>query len=125
MPFERLPYLETFAKAAESGSFTAVARSLGLSQAAISQRIQALERDLVASLFCRHGGRVLLTDVGRCLYTYSQRILTLHAEARRALTGQTQPITGSLALAASSVPGEHVVPALLPGFHRRHPQLQN
>lgn len=37
----RLPYLETFSKAAELSSFTAAAKALRLTQAAVSQRVQA------------------------------------------------------------------------------------
>jgi hypothetical protein len=62
-----LAHLETFAEAAESGSFTAAARALGLTQAAVSQRVQALERDLGVALFHRQGGRASLTDAGRQL----------------------------------------------------------
>jgi DNA-binding transcriptional LysR family regulator len=42
MSVEQLPHLETFLQAAELGSFTAAARALKLTQAAVSQRIQAL-----------------------------------------------------------------------------------
>ena len=52
-----LPHIDTFSKAAELSGFTAAARALGLTQAAVSQRIQALERDLDKSLFDRRGGR--------------------------------------------------------------------
>jgi regulatory helix-turn-helix LysR family protein len=48
-----LPHLGTFARAAELGSFTAAAVELGGSQAAVSQRIAALERQLKVSLFQR------------------------------------------------------------------------
>src|SRR5262249_11819818 len=46
MAAEQLPYLETFALAAELGNFTAAARALGLTQAAVSQRVHALEQEL-------------------------------------------------------------------------------
>ena len=64
---DELPYLATFVKAAELSSFTAAAQALGLSQSAVSLRVQALERELRATLFDRRGGRVLLTDAGRRL----------------------------------------------------------
>lgn len=62
-------------------NFTGAAKALGLTQAAVSQRIQALEKTLNKSLFERRAGRVLLTEAGRQLYTYVQRILDLHREA--------------------------------------------
>lgn len=120
----RLPHLETFARAAELTSFTAAARSLRLSQAAVSQRIHALEKALGTPLFARQGGGVQLTDAGRTLYDYAQRILALHQEAHREITGHDPPLTGELSLAASSVPGEHLLPMLLAGFGQRHPLIR-
>src|SRR5439155_21263159 len=124
MADEQLPNLETFAKAAELSSFTAAARALGLTQAAVSQRIQALEQMLKGHLFHRQGGHVLLTDAGRRLYGYAQRILALHREATNDITGRDTPLTGELTLAASSVPGEHLLPALLASFQERHAHVQ-
>src|SRR5262249_19885235 len=124
MPTGPLPHLQTFAKAAELSCFTAAARSLGLTQAAVSQRIHTLEGDIGLALFRRQGGRAFLTDAGRRLYAYAQRILALHAEARQAVTGQSQPPAGELTLAASSVPGEHLLPAVLPAFQQKHPHIQ-
>jgi DNA-binding transcriptional LysR family regulator len=120
----QLPYLETFAKAAELNSFTAAARALGRTQAAVSQRIQALEQALGVTLFRRKGGRVYLTDAGRRLHPYAGRILELHQEARAAVTGSREPLAGELTLAASSVPGEHLLPALLSTFRERHPHVR-
>jgi DNA-binding transcriptional LysR family regulator len=119
-----LPHLETFVRAAEMGSFTAAARALNRTQATVSQRIAALEQELGVALFSRQGGGVLLTDAGRRLYGYAQRILELHREARQEVSGQPVPLTGELSLAASSVPGEHLLPGLLSTFHQRQPHIQ-
>ncbi len=124
MTADQLPHLDTFAKAAELGSFTAAAGALGLTQAAVSQRVQALEQVVNVPLFQRRGGRALLTDAGRRLYPYVQHILALHREARAAITGQKPPLMGELSLAASSIPGEHLLPDLLSRFQERHPHVQ-
>ncbi len=124
MATDQLPYLETFALAAERNSFTAAGRALGRTQAAVSQRIAALEQVLGVVLFDRRAGRVLLTEAGRRLYDYTRRILALHREAREQLTGRKTPLAGELALAASSVPGEHLLPALLAAFRQRHPHVR-
>ena len=120
----QLPHLETFSKAAELSSFTGAAKALGLTQAAVSQRIQALEKTLNKSLFDRRGGRVLLTEAGRALYGYAQKILELHREAREEITGHEHPVVGELEIAASSVPGEHLLPALLSVFGQMHPHVR-
>jgi DNA-binding transcriptional LysR family regulator len=120
----QLPHLETFAKAAELSCFTAAGRALGLTQAAVSQQVHALEKTLGVSLFDRRGGRVLPTEAAQRLYPYAQHILSLHTEARGAVTGQKVRVTGDLLLAASSIPGEHLLPALLPAFQERYPHLR-
>jgi DNA-binding transcriptional LysR family regulator len=122
--FGQLPHLDTFSKAAELSSFTGAARALRLTQAAVSQRMQTLEKALDTPLFKRQGGRVLLTEAGRKLYDYAQRILDLHGQARREITGLSAPVDGELLLAASSIPGECLLPRLLPVFRRKHPQLR-
>jgi DNA-binding transcriptional LysR family regulator len=76
------------------------------------------------SLFRRHAGRVALTKAGQQLYPFAQRILALHREARQKVTGQKIPETGELTLAASSIPGEHLLPAFLSGFRQRYPHIQ-
>lgn len=85
--FEKLPHLVAFARAAELGSFTAAALKLGISQAAVSQRIALLERRLGLGLllFDRRSGRGRLTEAGDCLLEYAAKILALHAEAVPAL----------------------------------------
>jgi DNA-binding transcriptional LysR family regulator len=119
----QLPYLETFARAAETSSFTGAAKALRLTQAAVSQRIQVLEKTLGTSLFQRRGGRVLLTEAGRKLYAYAQQILDLHRKARQDVTGHETPVAAELCLAASSIPGEHLLPALLSIFSQKHPHV--
>lgn len=121
MPTHPLPHLDTFAEAAERGGFTAAARALGLTQAAISQRIQQLEQAVGTPLFRRAGGRVALTEAGHRLHGFARRIIDLHAQARTAVTGVPGGATGELALAASSVPGQHLLPRVLAAFRHRHP----
>jgi molybdate transport repressor ModE-like protein len=124
MPFDHLPHLGTFAEAAERGSFTAAARHLGLSQAAVSQRIQTLERLLRTALFRREGGKVTLTEAGRKLHDHARPILALTARALADVTGAREPVKGELVLAASSVPGQHILPRTLATFRRLHPTVR-
>jgi LysR family transcriptional regulator, low CO2-responsive transcriptional regulator len=120
----QLPHLETFAIAAELNSFTAAAQALGLTQAAVSQRIHALEQSLGTALFDRKAGRILLTAAGQGLYIYAQQILALHRAAREEITGRKAPIVGDLLLAASSIPGEHLLPSLVSVYARQYPGIR-
>ena len=80
-----LPHLSTFARAAERGSFTDAAADLGVTQAAVSQRIAALERELRVSLFDRRAGRIALTEAGERLYELAR------TNPRPARGGQEEP----------------------------------
>lgn len=119
-----LPHLETFARAAECRSFTAAGRMLGLSQAAVSQRIHQLEAELNTPLFLRRAGRVELTTAGCRLYEYANGIAEMHAQARATVTGLPVTATGHLNLAASSVPGECLLPHRLAEFRQHHPAIE-
>jgi DNA-binding transcriptional LysR family regulator len=119
----QLPHLETFSKAAETSNFTSAAKALGLTQAAVSQHVHALEQTLGKPLFQRRGGKVLLTKAGQRLYDYAQQILDLHRKARMMVAGQEGPVAGDLFLAASSIPGEHLLPALVSDFGKKYPHI--
>lgn len=121
---EQLPHLSTFVEAAERGGFTAAARQLKITQAAVSQRIQQLETVLKTSLFRREGGRVSLSEAGRQLHQFARRILDLTDEARVAVTGRRGSVTRQLVLASSSVPGQHLLPPILARFSKRHSDVQ-
>lgn len=116
-----LPHLATFAKAAEQGSFTAAASELGITQAAVSQRIAVLEKELRTSLFDRRSGKIALTERGQRLYKFARKILDLHMQARTSLNGFHPAVSGDLPIAASSVPGEYFLPPLLSAFQAEHP----
>jgi DNA-binding transcriptional LysR family regulator len=118
-----LPHLATFAVVAERGAFTAAATELGVTQAAVSQRIALLEKELHISLFDRRAGRISLTEAGQRLYQYARQILDLHGQARMEIGDFRPAVSGDLPIAASSVPGECFLPALLSDFHAKHPQV--
>jgi DNA-binding transcriptional LysR family regulator len=118
-----LPHLATFAAVAERGGFTVAAADLGITQAAVSQRIAMLEKELRVSLFDRRTGRISLTEAGQRLYAYARRILDLHEQARSDLGGFHTPVSGDLPIAASSVPGECFLPALLSAFSEKYPHV--
>ena len=65
---------------ARLGSFRAAAARLNVSQPTVSMRVRELERLLGAILFDRSGQRAVLTEAGRDLVRYAERILTLAEE---------------------------------------------
>jgi DNA-binding transcriptional LysR family regulator len=118
-----LPHLSTFVRVAERGSFTAAAAELGITQAAVSQRVATLEGELRVSLFDRQTGRISLTEAGERLYKFARQIIDLHEKARRDIGGFHPSVSGDLPIGASSVPGECFLPALLSAFHAGYPDV--
>lgn len=78
--------LKSFHAAAETGSLTAAAERLGLSQSAVSRQIAALEDQLGQSVFQRHARGLVLTDTGHILH----RATADMAHAAQAVTSTLQ-----------------------------------
>jgi len=121
---EQLPYLDTFVRVADCNSFTVAAGQLGLTQAAVSQRIQALEKALDTSLFHRRKGRIEISASGESLYKFAQKILQLHRDAIANITGQRSTSAVELMLSCSSIPGQHILPELLTSFRQAHADVR-
>lgn len=117
-------HLNTFVLAAELQSFTGAASTLGMTQAAVSQHIAALEKELAVSLFHRTGRSVVLTEQGRTLYEYARQIVELADQACDKITNAPRVVSGTLKIAASTVPSEWLLPQLLVGFRKQYPDVQ-
>ncbi len=116
--------LQAFLAVAETGSFSAGAERVFLSQPAISKRIAGLERELNARLFDRLGRRVQLTPTGQALATRARAIVNELTDVRRALANLAGTIGGELALATSHHIGLHRIPEALKLFHARYPEVR-
>ena len=80
--------------------------------------------ELGTSLFDRLGVRVLLTDAGRIVYDYTERMFSLSGELRRALEELHGLERGYLRLGASSAPGLYILPPLIASFWKKFPGLE-
>lgn len=118
-----LRHLRTFCKVAELGNFTKAAKALHYTEAAVSQQIQALERELGVALFERTTRSVNLTLAGQCFYEFARKILELHQQALHSVRQVPAELIGEVRLAASTIPGEHLLPSLLPDFRQHYPQV--
>ena len=119
-----LHQLEIFAAVVATGSFSAAARRLGLTQPAVSLQIRGLEAHFGQPLLDRCGRGVRLTEAGQQVYAYATRILTLIQDLEAAVRGTTETPAGTLHLGCSTAPGECLLPRLLSAFRTRFPQVQ-
>jgi DNA-binding transcriptional LysR family regulator len=117
-----LNQLRSFLAVAESGSVRAAAEDLVVTQAAVSASIAALQKSLGVALVTPDGRGLRLTDAGASYARYARRILGLLDEAGRAAVAAADPERGELRIAAVTTAAEQIVPGILGGFRRRHPQ---
>jgi DNA-binding transcriptional LysR family regulator len=85
--------------------------------------VHRLEAEVRIGLFRRDAGRITLTRAGRKLYEFARRIIDLSAEARTTIRGLEPDLNGELALAASSIPGSHLLPPALSAYRKAHPHV--
>jgi DNA-binding transcriptional LysR family regulator len=118
----QLPDLAAFLAVATDRSFSAAARRLHRTQPAISQAVRRIEDELGERLFDRSSRDGTLTEAGRLLQDYAQRLLGLAGEAQTAIKELQQVRRGRVIMGAN----EAAVHSLLPHIERfasAHPKV--
>lgn len=116
--------LRYFVTAARLEHFTQAAEANHVSQPSLSQQIANLEAELGAPLFYRQGRSVRLTDAGRALLVYAERILEEVDAAKRAVQEVVGLRRGQLALWTLPTPGQHLLPRHLAAFRKEYPDIE-
>lgn len=118
-----LAQLEVFLAVAREGRFSLAAEKMYRTQSAVSQTIQKLEQELNEPLIDRSSRDGQLTDAGRVLQEYAERLLNLRNDAREALTELRELQKGKLAIAANEFTALYLLP-VLGEFRRLHPMIR-
>jgi DNA-binding transcriptional LysR family regulator len=113
--------LRVFVELAEHGSVRAAAKSLVVTESAVSAAVAALADEVGVALVERDGRGVRLTRAGIRYAEYARQILGLHSEAIAVARSESGPEHGLVRLAAVTTAGEHVLPDLLVSFRLGHP----
>jgi len=116
-----LDYLHTFVEVVRSGSFSEAARRLSITQPAVSFQVQRLERDLGVRLLDRRQKGVGMTEAGERLLAFAQDVVSQRESLVRDLEHLRETVAGNLAIAASTIPGEFLLPVMLSEFKALHP----
>src|SRR5213594_1744673 len=115
--------LEVFLAVAREGGFSRAAAKLFRTQSAVSQAIRKLESEIGEPLFDRSSRDGLLTDAGRVLQEYAERLLNLRNDAQEALVELRELHKGKLAIAANEFTALYLLPVLAE-FRRLHPMIK-
>ncbi len=118
-----LKQLRIFEAVAEHRNYTQAAKSLFLTQPAVSMQIRQLEEEAGMALFERSGKEVRLTDAGLELLHHARLIHQQLEEAQQAMAEMRGLKRGRLRLTMAST-ANYFAPRLLAGFCRRHPGVR-
>lgn len=113
--------LELFARVVAAGSFSRAARQLGLTRAAVSRRVAAMEQLIGQTLMARTTRSLGLTEAGRALAARAQVVHEAAAAARMALRKEGDALQGRLRITCMRAFGDKVLLPLLAEFGRKHP----
>jgi LysR family transcriptional regulator, low CO2-responsive transcriptional regulator len=123
MLYPTLRRLQVFVMVAETGSFAAAARQLGISQPSVSSHIQNLEKELAGPLFVREPGRrAALTDGGRKLLLHARSMLASASKLEEG-AGNRKP-DGTLTIVCQRSLANTVMREPLARFAREHRDIR-
>ena len=125
MPYGEPPWewYRSFLQVLESGSLSAAARALGLTQPTVGRHIGGLEAALGLGLFTRSPEGLAPTDAALALQPYARDIAATAAALRRAASGHGNGVQGTVRITASEVVGVEVLPPILARLRAQHPRL--
>ncbi len=118
-----LHHLQIFHTIAQTGSISACAERMHISQPAISRQLKDFERRIGVVLFERLPRGMRLTQPGEVLRDYAARLFEIARTAEAAVKELADARQGHLSIGASNTVGTYILPSLLARFRRSHPAV--
>ncbi|WP_455678025.1 LysR family transcriptional regulator [Sharpea azabuensis] len=119
----KLEQYRIFNEAATTLSFSKAAHHLYISQSAVSQAINSLEKELDVKLFIRLSKGVILTPEGEMMHKNIAEALTLISSAENKLTSFKELKSGSLTIGAGDALCEHYLLNYIVHFRKLYPNI--
>ena len=116
--------LKIFQAVASHRGFNRAAKHLRLSQPAISVNIKKLEEELGISLFDRLGRRIQLTEAGKVVAEYVDRLTGVATEMRQAIDHMKGIELRPLRCGAATTVGIYLLPKILVRFKKQFPKVE-
>ena len=120
----RLNDLRAFVRVADTRSITGAAQALCAPKSSISRSVARLESDLDVALFERSTHSLRLTEAGRLLLPYANRIIVEVSEAETAIADVVGTPTGPLRVSVPLGFGYSLLGPMVPGFAAAYPDVQ-
>jgi DNA-binding transcriptional LysR family regulator len=111
--------LQVFYTVAKVLSFTKAAETLHMTQPAVTFQVKQLEEFFNTRLFDRTHNKITLTEAGKIVYDYAEKILDHYEKMNSEVRELTGEVTGSLLIGASITIAEYMLPKLLGAFKKQ------
>lgn len=115
--------LKAFLATAETGSLSAAARKLGLTQPTLSRQVAAIEQQMSVTLFERVGKSMSLTPTGLELLEHARAMGTAAEALSLAASGRSQAVGGVVSVSATEAVASHLLPALVRRLRDQEPGI--
>ena len=115
--------LKAFLETAETGSLSAAARKLGLTQPTLSRQVAAIEQSMGVTLFERVGKSMALTPTGLDLLEHARAMGAAAEALSLAATGSSQAVRGVVSVSATDVVATTLLPPLVKKLHDQEPGI--
>jgi len=115
--------LRSFLAVVRTGSVTAAAEELVVSQPSVSAAVAALGRELGVELTERVGRNIRPSSAGKVFAAYAADVVGLLEQGARAAREQAQQTASELRIGAVTTAGEHIAPQLMQAFAALHPEI--
>lgn len=116
--------LKVFHTVASRSSFTKASEELNISQPAVTKHIKEIENQLHTKLFDRKGTSIQLTQSGKILFEYAEKIRNIYRDLEFEIHQINQKHLGKLIIGASTTVAQYILPEILAKFKSYYKDLK-
>lgn len=116
--------LKVFHTVASRLSFTKASEELHISQPAVTKHIKEIEVQLATKLFDRKGTSIQLTQSGRILYEYAEKVRNIYRDLEFEINQINQQHKGKLIIGASTTVAQYILPEILAKFNAYYKDIK-
>ena len=116
--------LVVFLEAAECKNFSETGRNLHLSQPAISQKIENLQKHFGTKLFFREGRSMQLTEAGHSLIPLAKELISVAHHLDETMVSLQGEVVGEMTIGCSTASGKYLLPGLIAAYRKAYPMVR-
>lgn len=115
--------VRNFLAVAETGSLSAAARRLHVSQPTLGRQMKQMEADLGVTLFLRQPRGLSLSEAGQAMLPAARRMQEAMSEIAMTVAGRDTETAGTVRITASEVVAQQILPGVIAQIRAQHPEI--